>query len=90
MNHMPRLHPDDLQVIINGTVAAIEPKIVEAIRAKIPIESITAFPLEEAAKMIGIHKNTLTRQIKNGDFPAAKLGGKYFIAYDVIHKKLHP
>lgn len=44
--------------------------------------------VDEAARRLGVNRNTLTRAIRNGDFPGYKLGSRYVIGKPLFQKVL--
>jgi len=89
MDHMPRLHPDDVTAIIEGMATVLKPAIQTIISKEATMASLQTFTLQEAAKMLNTTAGTLRNHIESGLFPAEKLGKNYIISQQAILDKTH-
>lgn len=52
------------------------------------IEGVKLYTIQEVARVMGVHPNTIRNWIGNGDIPARRIGRSVYIAQDAIEQIL--
>jgi excisionase family DNA binding protein len=85
MSFMPRLHPDDIQEIIQGLCEKLKPEISLLVDKLYDSKNATTYSIKEACKLLGgMSESTLRSHCQNGKIHAVKMGKSWLIPQDTI------
>jgi excisionase family DNA binding protein len=76
---LPRLHPDDLQELINGVSNNVTNKLEEMLSKKENVSEMQTLTIRDAAKILNKDETTILRYIKKKLIKANKPGKEWII-----------
>lgn len=85
MSHLPRLHPDDLKEIKVHVGQVVSEKIEALVSKEHDIKNNAAYSVKEAAKVLGLSPQIVSRYCKRGILKARKLGKSWAIPQESIN-----
>ncbi|WGK93767.1 MULTISPECIES: helix-turn-helix domain-containing protein [Flavobacterium] len=81
---LPRLHPDDLQELVNSVSQNVVGKLEELFLKKENVSEMQTFTIKDAAKILNKHETTVLRYIKHNLIKAHKPGKEWIITQESL------
>jgi len=80
---LPRLHPEDLQALIDGVSKNVVVKLEEILSRKKHVSEMQTFSVKEVAKILNVDKTTIIRYINHPSnlLKATKIGKNWIITH---------
>ena len=76
---MPRLHPEDLQALIDGVSKNVVDKLEEMLSKKENVSEMQTLTIRDVAKILNKDETTILRYIKRRILKASKPGKEWII-----------
>jgi excisionase family DNA binding protein len=81
---LPRLHPEDLQALIDGVSINVVVKLEEMLSKKENISEMQTLTIRDAAKILNKDETTILRYIKRKILKASKPGKEWIITQESL------
>lgn len=81
---LPRLHPEDLQALIDGVSKNVVVKLEEMLSKKENISEMQTLTIRDAAKILNKDETTILRYIKRKILKASKPGKEWIITQESL------
>jgi excisionase family DNA binding protein len=81
---LPRLHPEDLQALIDGVSKNVVIKLEEMLSKKENISEMQTLTIRDAAKILNKDETTILRYIKRKILKASKPGKEWIITQESL------
>ena len=81
---MPRLHPEDLQALIDGVSKNVVGKLEEMLSKKENVSEMQTLTIRDAAKILNKDETTILRYIKRKLIKATKPGKDWIITQESL------
>ena len=81
---LPRLHPEDLQTLIDGVSKKVVVKLEEMLSKKENISEMQTLTIRDAAKILNKDETTILRYIKRKILKASKPGKEWIITQESL------
>ena len=82
--NLPRLHPEDLQALIDGVSKNVVVKLEEMLSKKENISEMQTLTIRDAAKILNKDETTILRYIKRKILKASKPGKEWIITQESL------
>jgi excisionase family DNA binding protein len=86
---LPRIHPEDLQALIDGVSKNIVGKLDEMLSKKENISEMQTLTIRDAAKILNKDETTILRYIKRKILKANKPGKEWIITQESLTNYIH-
>lgn len=81
---LPRLHPEDLQQVIDGVSKNVTDKLEEIFSRKEHVSEMQTFTIREVGKILNKHHTTILRYIDKKLIQATKPGKEWIITQESL------
>jgi len=81
---LPRLHPEDLQALIDGVSKNVIVKLEEMLSKKENISEMQTLTIRDVAKILNKHETTILRYIDKKILKASKPGKEWIITQESL------
>jgi excisionase family DNA binding protein len=81
---LPRLHPEDLQDLIDGVSKNVVVKLEEMLSKKENISEMQTLTIRDVAKILNKHETTILRYIDKKILKASKPGKEWIITQESL------
>lgn len=89
MNHLPRLHPDDMSELIKSITEHSKEVIHETASREHTIAENVVFTAEEISYMLKIEASTIYRLLRKGTIKGFKAGGQWRVTQESYNNYTH-